>query len=169
MHRRTYMKNKTVTTILLLTISILIIGTAPSFAVEKAPNFSLKDINGKTVKLSDYKGKVVLLNFWATWCGPCKREIPDLVTLHNTYKKKGAVVLSIALDQQGTSIVKPFVEKNKITYPVLIGDTDVVQAYGNFTGIPTTVVIDKKGFVQNTLTGMQSKETFEGQIKQNLK
>jgi peroxiredoxin len=136
---------------------------------DKAANFALKDMRGKTVKLTDFKGKAVVLNFWATWCGPCKKEIPDLISLYNEYKKKGVVILGIALDDKGVEVVKPFVERNKISYPVLIGGGEVVEAYGGFSAIPTTFFIDKNGMIQNYLTGMQAKGGFEREIQNLLK
>lgn len=131
---------------------------------EKAADFTLKDINGKSVTLSKLKGKVVLLNFWATWCGPCRVEIPDLISLYKIYKKKGVEFLSVSLDEKGEEIVKPFIKKYKIHYPVLIGGVDIVQSYGGFNSIPTTFMIDKKGYIRNMLRGMQSKKEFEKQI-----
>ena len=86
-----------------------------------APEFALKDATGKTVKLSDYRGKVVLLNFWATWCGPCKIEIPWFMDFEQTYKDKNFAVLGISLDEDGWDAVKPFIEQKKINYRVVIG------------------------------------------------
>lgn len=137
--------------------------------LDKAANFTLKDIDGKTVKLSDFKGKIILLNFWATWCGPCKRELPDLISLYTTYKKKGVVFLGIALDEQGVSIVKPFVQKYKINYPILLGGYEVAQAYGGVSAIPTTFFIDVRGMIKKMLVGMQTKKAFEDELKALMK
>jgi cytochrome c biogenesis protein CcmG/thiol:disulfide interchange protein DsbE len=110
-----------------------------------AANFQLKDINGKTVSLSDYKGKVVLVNFWATWCPPCRMEIPHFIELQNQYKDKGFIILGLAGDDEGAKVVKPFAEKMKINYPVLIQDEQVADNYGGIVGIPTSFLIDTKG------------------------
>ena len=163
------MKTSIASTVTLLLLLIAAPHPAVSAKGDRAANFALKDMKGKTVKLTDFKGKAVVLNFWATWCGPCKREIPDLVSLYDSYKKKGVVILGIALDDRGAEVVKPFVEKNKISYPVLIGGGEVVEAYGGFSAIPTTFFIDKNGIIRNYLTGMQSKAGFEREIKSLLK
>ena len=95
-----------------------------------APDFSLKDENGKTVKLSDYRGKVVLLNFWATWCGPCKVEIPWFMEFEQQYKDKGFAVLGVAMDDEGWQAVKPYLTERKVNYRMLLGDDSVTQLYG---------------------------------------
>ena len=132
----------------------------------KAPNFTLEDLNGKNVKLSDFKGKVVIINFWATWCPPCKAEIPDFIELYKTYQKKGLVILGIALDNK-EKVVK-FVKDNGINYPVLMGNQEVSNLYGGISGIPTSFVVDRKGIIKNVFVGLRSKEVFEQNIKDNL-
>ncbi len=125
----------------------------------KAPDFALKDMGGKAVKLSDYKGKVVLVNFWATWCPPCKAEMPDLVKVYELYKKKGFVVLGISLDDEPTKAVPEFLtdfRKDtgvKVTYPILVGDEHIADSYGGIRGIPTTFLIDRKGIVRKKYVG----------------
>jgi cytochrome c biogenesis protein CcmG/thiol:disulfide interchange protein DsbE len=118
-----------------------------------AANFQLKDINGKTVSLSDYKGKVVLVNFWATWCPPCRMEIPHFIELQNQYKDKGFVILGLAGDDEGAKVVKPFAEKMKMNYPVLIQDEQVADNYGGIVGIPTSFLIDTKGQIVKKYIG----------------
>ena len=133
----------------------------------KAPDFTLKDLGGKLVKLSDYKGKVVLLNFWATWCGPCKDEIPDLVKVHDLFKKKGFVVLGISLDDEPQVDVPPFVSSFKkatgviINYPLLIGDDMIGDSYGGIRGIPTTFLIDRKGIIRKKYIGPPGRTSEE--------
>lgn len=132
----------------------------------KAPEFNLQDLNGKNVKLSDFKGKVVIINFWATWCPPCKAEIPDFIELYKTYQKKGLVILGIALDNK--SKVEKFVKDNNVNYPILLGDQEVSNLYGGITGIPTTFIVDRKGNIKNVYVGLRTKEVFEKDIKDNL-
>ena len=136
---------------------------------DKAPAFSLKSIDGKTIKLSDYKGKIVIIDFWATWCPPCRRGIPDLVSIQNEYKNK-VVVIGISLDREKTiKDVPGFIKDYAINYPVVYGDDNVVIAYGGIQSIPTSFVVDKKGNVVDMHVGLVSKDTFVNKIKELLK
>jgi len=139
---------------------------APSY--ELAPSFTLKDLDGENVSLSDFSGKVIILDFWATWCPPCIKEIPHFIELYEQYKDKGCVIVGIALDREGINIVKPFVQKNKIEYPVLISDRQVPQAYGGINSIPTTFVIDSAGNIRKRYVGYRDKSVFEADIKMLL-
>ena len=136
---------------------------------QKAPNFSLQTQNGKVIELSKLKGKVVLMNFWATWCPPCRAEIPDLIEVYNTYKSKGFEIVGIALDEDGWSKVAPYIEEVKINYPVVLGSTKVVQQYGGIEAIPTTFIVDKKGYIVASQVGLVSKELLEQKLKSLLK
>jgi len=122
-----------------------------------APDFNLKDADGKAVKLSDYKGKVVLLNFWATWCGPCKIEIPWFMDFEQTYKDKNFAVLGVSLDEDGWDSVKPYIQQKKINYRVMIGTEQVAQMYGEVDSLPTTFMIDREGRVAAVHIGLVSK------------
>jgi peroxiredoxin len=132
----------------------------------RAPDFTLKDLKGKDVRLADYKGKVVLVNFWATWCGPCKYEIPMFVDLQQRYGDKGLAFLGISVDDPLAELT-PFVAKYKMNYPVLIGlgREDVQEAYGPMFGIPVTVVVGRDGSICTRYFGLRSKERFEQDIK----
>ncbi len=136
---------------------------------QKAPNFSLQTQNGKVVELSKLKGKVVLVNFWATWCPPCRAEIPDFIKVYSTYKSKGFEIVGIALDEEGWSKVIPFIEKAKMNYPIVLGTAEVVQLYGGIEAIPTTFIVDKNGYIAGRQVGLLSKELLEQKLKSLLK
>ena len=110
-----------------------------------APEFTLKDSSGAVVHLSDYKGKVVLLDFWATWCGPCKIEIPWFMEFEQQYKDRGFAVLGVSMDEGGWDDVKPYIDQHKINYRILMGTDVVGQAYGGVDSLPTTFLIDRSG------------------------
>jgi cytochrome c biogenesis protein CcmG/thiol:disulfide interchange protein DsbE len=137
----------------------------PSPGDRPAPSFTLQDLNGKQVSLSDFKGKVVILDFWATWCGPCVMEVPHFVALYEQYKDKGFAMVGISVDRGGISAVKSFVEKYRVNYPVLMTDGQVEKAYGDITSIPTTFVIDSAGSIRRTYVGYRDKAVFEADIK----
>ena len=135
-----------------------------------AANFKLTDSTGKEVSLSDYKDKVVLLNFWATWCGPCEVEIPWFKEFEQTYKDKGFAVLGVSEDEGGWPTVRAYVEARKMNYRVLL-DTDsnkMPSPYKEIQGLPTTFLIDRQGRVAITHTGLVSKSTYESGIQQLL-
>src|SRR5690242_2478146 len=110
-----------------------------------APRWELQNVDGHTVRSADFKGKVVILDFWATWCPPCRAEIPGLIELQKQYGKQGLAVIGVSVDQDGASAVKAFAQKFGMNYPVLLADPKVVQAYGGIEAIPTTFVIDRAG------------------------
>ena len=137
---------------------------ADAFAGPKTPAWELKDVDGKPVKSSDFEGKVVILDFWATWCPPCKAEIPGFVELQKKYGDKGLVVIGVSLDEQGPQAVKPFMKEFGVNYPVVMGDPKIVQDFGGIAAIPTTFVIDRNGKILARHVGYVPKETFEKQI-----
>jgi peroxiredoxin len=130
-----------------------------------APEFELKDADGKTVRLSDYKGKVVLLDFWATWCGPCKIEIPWFIDFERKYKDKGFAVIGVSMDEEGWTVIKPFVADLAINYRVLQGSDATAQLYGGVDALPTTFLIDRDGKIAATHVGLAGKDDFEDGIK----
>lgn len=134
-------------------------------AAKKAPDFSLQDINNRTVRLSDYENKIVILNFFGTWCSPCRTEIPDFIELMNEYGNKGFVIIGISLDKSGVDTVKDFANQYNINYPILLDDGFTSGAYGPIHGIPSTFIIDKKGNIVEKIIGARSKEYFEDVIK----
>ena len=130
-----------------------------------APEFELKDADGKTVRLSDYKGKVILLDFWATWCGPCKIEIPWFIQFERQYKDKGFAVIGVAMDEEGWTVVKPFISELAINYRILQGSDATAQKYGGVDALPTTFLIDREGKIVDTHVGLTGKDEFENGIK----
>ncbi len=135
---------------------------------DKAPNFSLKSVDGKTVKLSDYKGKIVIIDFWATWCPPCRRGVPDLISIQKEFKKD-VVVIGISLDREKTiKDVPGFIKDYGINYPVVYGDDKVTIDYGGIRSIPTSFVIDRKGNVVDSHIGLVPKEVFTDKVKELL-
>ena len=129
-----------------------------------APDFTLKDADGKPVKLSDYRGKVVLLNFWATWCGPCKVEIPWFIEFEQAYKDRGFAVLGVSMDEDGWETVKPYIAARKINYRVLLGDDPVSNLYGGVESLPTTFMIDRDGRVASVHIGLVGKADYQNEI-----
>jgi len=137
-------------------------GVKPDKDRRGAPEFALKDADGKTVHLADYKGKVVLLDFWATWCPPCKLEIPWFIDMQRKNKDKGFEVLGVAMDDNGWEDVKPFLAQMKVNYRVVIGDDATTQKYGGVDSLPTTFLIDKQGKIAAIHIGLDGgRKDFE--------
>jgi len=130
----------------------------------QAPDFALKDVDGKTVKLSDLRGDVVLLNFWATWCSPCQIEIPWFVDFQQQYKDRKFAVVGVSLDDDGWTSVKPYLEKRKINYRVVVGTEETSQLYGGIDALPTTFLIDRSGRIAQVHTGLVSKSEYQDEI-----
>jgi cytochrome c-type biogenesis protein len=142
-----------------------------------APDFTLKDLSGKNVSLADYQGKVVLVNFWATWCTPCLGEIPDLIQMQQKYGPKGFVVLGLAMDEEGKSVVAPWVEKQRfdvagqqlpMNYPILLANDATASKFGGLIGYPTSVLITRDGKQLKRVTGPLSPEEFSKAIESQL-
>jgi peroxiredoxin len=123
------------------------IGITPIKDNKKAPNFYLEDLSGKKVELKHLKGKVIFLNFWATWCGPCKEEMPSMEYLYQQFKEKDFIFLTISLDYEGKNKVKEFIEKERYTFPVLLDSKCKTFDLYKVKGIPTTIIIDRKGIM----------------------
>jgi peroxiredoxin len=123
-----------------------------------APDFALEDLNGSQVTLSAYKGKVLFINFWATWCPPCRAEIPDFIEVYDEYKNKGLEILGVSVDQISPDQVSKFVERYKMNYPVAMATNELFRDYPPPQAIPTTLVIDRDGKIQYKKVGLMSKQ-----------
>jgi thiol-disulfide isomerase/thioredoxin len=133
-----------------------------------APDFTLQTLDGKNVSLSSFRGKGVLLNFWATWCGPCKIEMPWFVELQKEYGSQGLQIVGVAMDDSSTQDIQNFVKEMGVNYPVLIGKEAVGQAYGGVDVLPTTFFIDRDGKIVAREFGLQSRSLFVDNIKKAL-
>lgn len=140
----------------------------PATQQTKAQDFDVELVNGNQFSLSENKGKVVLLNIWATWCAPCHEETPDFVELYNKYKDQGLVVLGVSIDEQGLSEVKPFMEKYDVNYPMVIDDGTIMDKYGPTMSIPTSYIIAKDGSLKYFAMGALTNEELEPRIKSML-
>ena len=148
--------------------SCLLLLTQLLLAQDMAPDFTLPDANGKPVKLSNYRGKVVLLDFWATWCGGCKTEIPWYVEFDKTYRSKGLAVIGVSMDDGGMKVVKPFLPAHHMDYPVVIGN-EALSAQYHLTEMPLTLLIDRQGRIAVSHSGIVDKDSFEAHIRELLK
>jgi cytochrome c biogenesis protein CcmG/thiol:disulfide interchange protein DsbE len=137
--------------------------TGVASVLEAAPDFVLKDAAGNNLRLSDYRGKVVLLNFWATWCLPCQVEIPWFEEFTRTYADQGFEVVGVSMDEDGWKSVRPFMEKLKINYSVVLGDEDVAKQYGA-DSVPVTFLINREGRVAAKHLGIVNKSDYETEI-----
>jgi thiol-disulfide isomerase/thioredoxin len=141
--------------------------TSSSDRPRPARDFSLPDLQGKRESLSSYKGKLILLDFWATWCDPCREEIPELKNLYAKYRDRGFVIVGVALDFDGKASVAPFVREAAIGYPVLLGEGLAPPGY-EVSGIPTAYLIDRRGLIVRRFVGPQTFEDFVPDIEKYL-
>ncbi len=127
----------------------------------QAADFTVKDLKGREISLSNYSGKVVFLNFWATWCGPCKAEIPDFIEAYKQYKDKGMQIIGISVDRISPKSVLKFAEKYKINYPVIMGTDKIQKDYEPGPYVPTTIIVDQEGKIRHRHIGYMSKKKLE--------
>jgi peroxiredoxin len=163
-------------TILILVAGLLVLGwfllrqpsgAKSANALRQAPDFSLADLSGRTFRLSDYRGKVVVLDFWATWCDPCKQEIPHFIEMQNKYSSQGLQVLGVSMDDDQPS-VREFQQQFKMNYPVALGTPELADQYGGILGLPITFVIDRHGRITARHVGATDASVIEAEIQKLL-
>ena len=133
-------------------------------SADAMPDFVLTDLDGNTVHLSDFEGKAVLVNFWATWCPPCRQELPDLVDIQSEFGGERFTVLGVSLDQTGPSTVRRFAQEMNLNFPLLMGNQEVVTQYGNFRGIPTSFLLNQRHEQVKRYMGMVTKNQLSGDL-----
>jgi peroxiredoxin len=158
-----------VLTLGLLTVCLMLPAEVPAAITgvdsrKAAPGFTLDDSTGAPLKLSNYKGRVVLLDFWATWCHGCKTEIPWYVEFQNKYKDSGLAVIGVSMDDDGWKSVKPFLEEHKLNYPVVIGNQVLGNLY-DVSSMPVTLLIDRDGKIADSHSGIVDRDAFESEIR----
>ena len=162
---------KRLSVIAIVLMGLLVTGMGKSAAEgparQPAADFQLTDLNGKPLSLSALKGKVVLLDFWATWCPPCRMELPHFQELYAAYQGKGLEMVGLSVSEKADT-VKAFVQQNNLTYPIAIDTPQIEQSYGGIRGIPTTFLIDKQGQIAKKYIGYQDKSVFEQEIQRLL-
>ena len=150
---------------LLVALSSLVLGQGE----KPAPKLELKDLEGRVLRLSDYKGRVVLLNFWTTWCAPCRAEMPDLVKWQREYKSQGLQVIGVTHPPEDLTEVREFIKSIKVNYPVALGEEQTKAMFDKGETLPITVVIDKKGMVRKVIQGIIFPDEFERKVKPLLR
>ncbi|HEV8384147.1 MAG TPA: TlpA disulfide reductase family protein [Candidatus Acidoferrales bacterium] len=142
-----------------------------------APNFTVPDLQGANVSLEQYRGKLVLVNFWATWCGPCEIEMPWFIEFQQKYGSRGFTVVGLAMDDEGKSVVAPWIAEKRfdvngsqmpVNYPILLGNDKVADQFGGLIGLPTSVLISRDGKIIKRFIGLVGHETYVKAIEDNL-
>lgn len=133
------------------------------------PSLTLETLEGNSIELAQQDGRVLVINFWATWCPPCREEIPDLKTLHSDLRSKGLTVIGVALDRQGREVVEPYVQEQAINYPIVIDAEETVEAeFGPIRGLPTTVVVNPDGQITKRVYGRFPTEQMESTLREMI-
>jgi peroxiredoxin len=139
-----------------------------NMVAKSAPDFELKALNGRTVKLSDFRGRVLILNFWATYCAPCRIEMPWLIDFYQRYKAQGLEIVGVSMDDVDQKQVIAFTKEMNVNYTILLGSNSVGNAYGGVRFLPQTFLINRNGQIVRTLIGIKTKSDFEDNIKRLL-
>jgi len=150
---------------LIVCLALPVLVFAQNKQTEKAPPVVLKNLKGKTVRIKDFKGKVILLNFWATWCPPCRAEIPELIKWQKEYKKQGLQIIGITYPPTNRFKVRRFVHKNKINYSILFGSKKTKALFDSGETMPFTVIIDRNGDIKERIEGIIFADEFDEKIK----
>jgi thiol-disulfide isomerase/thioredoxin len=152
-------------------------GLGAEKSLPKEPEVTFKDLQGKDVSLASLKGKVVIVNFWATWCEPCQAEIPWMINFQKKYADKGFTLLGVAMDEEGKSVVEPYVQKTQfdveghpmtMNYPIVLGDDDLAAKFGGLLGLPTSYVITREGKIAKRYIGLASEGDLDKLIQSLL-
>ncbi|MBI3485261.1 MAG: TlpA family protein disulfide reductase [Acidobacteria bacterium] len=152
-------------------------GAAKAANLPDAPNFTLKDLQGNDVSLEQLRGKVVLVNFWATWCGPCEIEMPWFIDFQQKYGARGFTMVGLAMDEEGRQVVAPWIEKKRfdmngtqlpVNYPILLGNDKVADQFGGLIGLPTSLLISRDGKILKRFIGLVGHDTYAKAIEDNL-
>lgn len=135
---------------------------------QQAPDFTLERMNGDTFRLSDHRGKIVVVNFWATWCPPCRQEIPDFVKMQDDLGDEGVLFVGVSEDEEGFEVVRPFAEEMEINYPLVVDDGSVAPKYGGVYALPTTFIVGPEGNVRYSRAGMVPERLLRPQLEELL-
>jgi thiol-disulfide isomerase/thioredoxin len=149
----------------LLAVAVLAGCSTPASPKPEVPQFAFTSLEGKTVAMKDLASKVVIVDFWATWCGPCREEIPHLNELYSELKGRGLEIVGISMDTDGTDGVKDFARQFRIQYPIVMGDEKVAESFGGIMGLPTTFIIDRKGRIAKKYIGLPPGEDMARIVK----
>ncbi|HPW16961.1 MAG TPA: TlpA disulfide reductase family protein [Candidatus Aminicenantes bacterium] len=133
---------------------------AKEAAAAAAPDFAITDLEGKTLSLASYRGKVLVLNFWATWCPPCRREIPDFIEAYRELQGEGLEILGVSVDEMTAGALRDWARRTGINYPVALATPEIVRAYEPGDYIPATIVVDRKGFIRHRQSSLMDKATL---------
>ena len=142
------------------------LGVGPTLG--STPDFTLRTLDGEALAAEDLRGRVAVVNFWATWCPPCRIEIPALQSLHEDYAEEGLVVLGISTDVGGAGAVRPFLEERGVTYPVALADNGVRRAFGGITALPTTFIVDREGVIRHRVFGFFAPPAMRAAVRRLL-
>ena len=150
---------------LFLGIVIAVVSTPVFAQYRTAPNLTLRDLYGRKHRLSDYKGKILLLNFWATWCPPCRAEMPDLVKWQSQYRRRGLQLIGVTYPPTKRTEVRSFIRRLRLNYPVVLGSKETKALFAEGETLPMTVIIDRQGNIREIIEGILLPEEFEAKIK----